>query len=63
MRRVAFSKRLGTVISTAALGALMALVFSDFSGKLIVTGTSGLAATAILMAPTGSVMVPVAEIP
>jgi hypothetical protein len=37
--------------------------FSDFSGHLIVTGSSDLAATAILITPSGSAAVPVAEIP
>jgi hypothetical protein len=40
-----------------------AVDFADFAGKLIVRGTSDLAATAILMTSTGSVAVPVAEIP
>jgi hypothetical protein len=37
--------------------------FSDFSGHLLVTGSSELAATALLITSNGSAAVPVAEIP
>ena len=40
-----------------------AVDFSNFSGKVTLTGTADLAATAIVITPTGSAAVPVAEIP
>ena len=40
-----------------------AVDFADFSGHLMVTGSSDLAATALLITPNGSAAVPVAEIP
>jgi len=37
--------------------------FSDFSGHLVVTGSSDLVATALLITPEGSAAVPIAEVP
>jgi len=40
-----------------------AVDFSNFSGHLIVTGSSDLAGTALLITPAGSAAVPIAEVP